>query len=226
MSNRRGRRCSAPRPARRRVRGFTLLEVLAAVAILAIAYTTLGSGGLQGLQQEGEARRRLQASLLADGAIAEIESAIAAGTTPPVGEEETERDGYRLLVSVAPFTLVVPEPQTAGGGKRLGNAQSRLGGDRSAERFAPGESLLGPSGAGRGGESALRRITVRVVWDEGFGERSATRTTFALDAEAAAATIQGLAQAAANAAATAQPNNPLGGADRANPGGSPLQRGR
>ncbi|MCU0669497.1 MAG: prepilin-type N-terminal cleavage/methylation domain-containing protein [Myxococcota bacterium] len=199
------------------MRGFTLLEVLAAVAILAIAYTTLGSSGLQGLQQEGEARRRLQASLLADATIAEIESAIEAGTAPPVGEEETESEDYRIQVSVEPFTLVVPEVEAGGGGKRLGNAQSRLGGERSSAQAAPGESLLGPSGAGRGGQSPLRRIAVRVVWDEGFGERVAARTTFALDGEAAAATIQALAQAAANAQDAAQPNNPLGGADPVDP---------
>jgi prepilin-type N-terminal cleavage/methylation domain-containing protein len=199
------------------LRGFTLLEVLAAVAILAIAYTTLGSSGLQGLQQEGEARRRLQASLLADATIAEIESAIEAGTAPPVGEEETESEDYRIQVSVEPFTLVVPEVEAGGGGKRLGNAQSRLGGERSSAQAAPGESLLGPSGAGRGGQSPLRRIAVRVVWDEGFGERVAARTTFALDGEAAAATIQALAQAAANAQDAAQPNNPLGGADPVDP---------
>lgn len=206
--------------------GFTLLEVLAAVAILAIAYTTLGSTGLQGLQHEGEARRRLEASLLADAAIAEIESAIDAGTAPPVGDEETEQDGYRIQVSVQPFRLVVPEPLAERGGKRLGNAQSRLGGDRSGERVAPGESLLGPSAAGRGGNSPLRRIDVHVVWDEGFGERTTTRTTFALDAEAAAATIQALAQAAAEGAAPTQPNNPLGGAGPGNPGAAPLERGR
>lgn len=205
--------------------GFTLLEVLAAVAILAIAYTTLGSSGLQGLQQEGEARRRLEASLLADAAIAQVESAIEAGTAPPVGEEESESDGYRIQVSVEPFTLAVPEPQAAHGGKRLGNAQSRLGGDRSTEPAAPGSSLLGPSGAGRGGESPLRRIAVRVVWDEGFGERVASRTTFALDAEAAAETLQGLAQAAAQNQ-PAQPNNPLGGTDTPVPGGAPLEQGR
>lgn len=199
------------------MRGFTLLEVLAAVAILAIAYTTLGSSGIQGLQQEGEARRRLRASLLADARIAEIESAIEAGTAPPVGEEETESEDYRIQVLVEPFTLVVPELEVGGGGKRLGNAQSRLGGDRSAAQDAPGESLLGPSGAGRGGQSPLRRIAVRVVWDEGFGERVAARTTFALDGEAAAATIQALAQAAANAQDAAQPNNPLGGADPVDP---------
>jgi len=199
------------------LRGFTLLEVLAAVAILAIAYTTLGSSGLQGLQQEGEARRRLQASLLADAAIAEIESAIEAGTAPPVGEKESENEDYRILVSVEPFTLVVPEGEAGGGGKRLGNAQSRLGGDRGAGQVAPGNTLLGPSGAGRGGQSPLRRIAVRVVWDEGFGERFAARTTFALDGEAAAATIQAPTQAAANTQGAAQPNNPLGGADPVDP---------
>ena len=219
MWSRRRDRSGAPRG--RRGDGFTLLEVLAAVAILAIAYSQLGSSGIQGLQHEGEARRRILASLLADSLMTEIESMIETGAAPPIGEDEEERDGFRITRKVEPFTVDVPEEQGPGG-KRIGKARSRLGGDKgAAPQPTAGPSLLGGE-KGRGAASPLRRIEVRVAWDEGFGERSTARVTYALDGEAAAPTLQGLAQAAVQQqqAAGTQP------AVDTNPGESPLEEGR
>jgi prepilin-type N-terminal cleavage/methylation domain-containing protein len=176
-------------------RGFTLLEVLAAVALLAIAYSQLGSSGIQGLQHEGEARRRIEASLYADAVMTEIESSLESGAAPKVGEEEREEEDFRITVAVEPFTLVVPELESEGGGKRLGDAKSRLGGSQgTAAQPAAGPSLLGGD---RGSQPPLRKIAVRVAWDEGFGERVVTRVTYALDAEAASGTVGALSQAAA-----------------------------
>lgn len=177
--------------------GFTLLEVLAAVAILGIAYAQLGQSGIMGLQHEGEARRRIHASLLADSVLTELESMIEAGTAPPIGTDEREEEGFRIAIAVDAFTLDVPEEEQAG--NRLSNARSRLGGDEAAApQPVAGPSLLG--GGGPGATSPLRAISVEVAWDEGFGERSVRRTTYALDPEAAAGTLQGLAQGAAAAA--------------------------
>ena len=53
--------------------GFTLIEVLGAVAILAILYTTLATVAIRGLRSEGESRRMLEASLLADWQLSEFE---------------------------------------------------------------------------------------------------------------------------------------------------------
>ncbi len=194
--------------------GFTLLEVLAAVAILGIAYIALGSSGIQGLQYEGEARRRLEASLLADSVLAEIEAGIEAGGAPALGEDEREADGFKIAVAIAPFSIVVPDEQGKNG-KRLGNARSRLGGSGAQAQQAaiPGPSLLG-DGSGPGAASPLRRIDVSVVWNEGFGERSVSRTTFALDAEAARPTLDAIAQSQAAAQGQRQQPaapNPLGG---------------
>ena len=188
--------------------GFTLLEVLAAVAILGIAYIALGSSGIQGLQYEGEARRRLEASLLADRVLADIETELELEwhLTPPLGDDEREDGDFEIAVKVAPFSIVVPDEQGKGG-KRLGAARSRLGGsDAQAQQPAiPGESLLG--GGGPGSFSPLRRIDVHIVWNEGFGERSVSRTTFALDPEAARPTLDAIAQAQA-AARGQQPQQP------------------
>jgi hypothetical protein len=198
------------------------LEVLAAVALLAIAYSQLGASGIQGLQHEGEARRRLQASLLADTVMADIESGIEAGAAPQLGEEESEQHGFHVSVSVEPFALEVPEDDAGEDGNRLGRARSRLGGDAGAPEPLPGPSLLGAKASGPGVASPLRRIVVLVTWEEGFGERSAVRTTYALDGEAASGTLGAIG----DAAAAAQANNPLGGGDTGAPDGTPLERGR
>jgi len=194
--------------------GFTLLEVLAAVAILGMAYIALGSSGIQGLQHEGEARRRLEASLLADSVLFDIEDTLGWGVTPPLGDDEREDGDFKIAVKVAPFSIVVPDEQGKGG-KRLGDARSRLGGsDAQAQQPAiPGQSLLG--GGGPGAASPLRRIDVKIVWNEGFGERSVSRTTFALDSDAARETLNTIAQSlvAAKGQQPQQPAapNPLGG---------------
>jgi prepilin-type N-terminal cleavage/methylation domain-containing protein len=198
---------------------FTLLEVMAAVAILALSYTTLASSGIIGLQREGEARRRIEASLVADGVLAEIETGIEAGGAPPLGREEREFDGFRVDVEITSFSIEIPEEEGPGG-QRLSHARSRLQGDQEqAQDVIPGPSLLGGDGPS-GAVSPLRRIDVRVVWDEGFGEREVSRTTFALDPEAAGPTIDAIEQAQAAAAsagaAPAQPGapNPLGGGNQ------------
>ena len=46
--------------------GFSLFEVLAAVAILALTVTMLARGAIQGMGYEGDASRRFTASLIAD----------------------------------------------------------------------------------------------------------------------------------------------------------------
>ena len=201
--------------------GFTLLEVLAAVAILGIAYIALGSSGIQGLQYEGEARRRLEASLLADRVLAEIETELELEwhMTPPLGDDEREEGDFKIAVRVEPFSIVVPEEQR-NGGKRLGDARSRLGGSggQAQKPVIPGPSLLG-DGSGPRAVSPLRRIDVSIVWNEGFGERSVSRTTFALDPDSARGTLDAIAQSL-TAAKGQQPQrpsapNPLGGG---NPG--------
>ena len=184
--------------------GFTLLEVMAAVALLGTVYTVLGGAGIQGLQHEGESRRRIQASLVADMLLAELEAGADAGQLPPPGKEERHRDPFTVQIEVAPLDLTVPDdpnplPQPAVGGAQT----SGLGGNPSSLPKELASSLLHGEG---NTPSPLRRITVRVGWTEGWGDRSVVRTTYALDAQAAQQVLSALdASAAAAAPAAAAP---------------------
>jgi prepilin-type N-terminal cleavage/methylation domain-containing protein len=184
---------------RSRSEGFTLLEVMAAVAVLALVYTVLARTGILGLQHEGEAERRLQASLLADLKLEEIETALEAGTPPQVGEEESQVDDFVVVVSVSPFDLVLPEVEEP-------RKESRAGEPRRPGRSLRDVQQLGPSllVGERGQPSPLRRIDVRVGWLEGFGERSVVRTTFGLDPVAAQEALAAL-DASAEAQSGSQP---------------------
>ena len=195
-----------------------MLEVLAAVAILGIAYITLGSSGIQGLQHEGEARRRFLASLRADSELSDIEAGLEAGVAQELGTREREEGDFKIEVEIAAFPLDFPE-EKGEGGKRLGNARSRLGGSdaQAPQPVIPGPSLLGGE-RGPGAVSPLRKIDVRILWNEGFGERAVSRTTFALDREAARGTLDAIAQSQAAAKGQQQQNptapNPLGGGEQ------------
>lgn len=177
-----------------RTRGFTLLEVMAAFALLAIAYTTLGGAGAQSLQKEGEAARRLDASLLADRVLEGLEAAFEQGAAPPLGEEERTEGLYTVAIRVAPWEPVIPERERPRALERS---------ERRARR--PGESIRDDEGASlgpsllhgeRGQPGPLRRVDVVVSWDEGWSQARVVRTTFGLDPEAAAASLEALGAAA------------------------------
>ena len=151
--------------------GFTLLEVLVAVGVLGLLYTVLAGIAMQGLRAEGESGRELRASLLADRALAELETSGDFRAAPPV---EREEEDFAVTVEVGPFELELPA--------------SRRRGERANE---PAASLIhgGPGSPA----SPLRRIEVIVSWSEGVFEREVRRTSFALDPEAAAPILESLA---------------------------------
>jgi prepilin-type N-terminal cleavage/methylation domain-containing protein len=159
--------------------GFTLLEVMAAVAVLGIVYVVLARGAMQGLQIEGDAGRRLRASLLADRILNDLELELAAGSAPRVGESETSEEEFAVVVEVSPFDVASILPATEEGEASAAPTSSK--------------ELLAPSR--RGGVPTLLSITVRVAWIEGVSEREVTRTSFAFDAEAAAPLLEGIGDA-------------------------------
>ena len=142
--------------------GFTLLEVMAAVAVLGVLYVTLAGVAIQGLQNQGESRRRLEASLLADEYMIELEAQFDGTPLPEIEREETDERGY--LITVEP-----PKPLPR-------SALEAAGANEASPVIFPGADE----------DSGLYEISVVVSWQEAGRERRVQRTTYAFDAEAVA----------------------------------------
>ena len=144
---------------------FTLLEVLAAVAILGILYVVLADVAIQGLRSEGRSRRRMEASLLADLALSEIEIEIETGALPELGHlAEREQDIFRVNREDRPYRIPLL--------------------DESAEV----ESGTGSPPEG-GILASLREIELTVTWLEGMDELKVVRTTYIFDTVAASSQL-------------------------------------
>lgn len=152
-------------------RGFTLFEVLGAVALLAIVYSTLATVAIRGVRSESESRRTLEASLRADWELAQFELQIDGGGVPELGTRESEEgeDGLIVTWEVTPFT-----PQ--------------FGGAFPADLFAVDSVVSGGSGglaelfeSSDAGAPPFLQILLTVSWQEGAFQRSVTRTAYMVD---------------------------------------------
>jgi prepilin-type N-terminal cleavage/methylation domain-containing protein len=158
-------------------RGFTLFEVLGAVAILAILYTTLSTVAIRGLRSEGESRRMLEASLLADWELSAFELELQTGAAPEIGiTKSEEQDGFTVTWEVTPFQTNIFK--TALEKEQEKNAAN------PAAQTAPVPT--GQTGATDAIAPPFLRVELRVSWFEAGNERSVTRTIFAVDEDAAA----------------------------------------
>jgi len=182
---------------RRAERGLTLLEVLGAVALLGILYTVLAGSTIDGLRSEGESRRRLAASLLADERMAEIELSLGSGAAPPLGSTSEEEDGFTVVTEVRAFEPPPPrKDDESPSGEPRSLAARRAAADReeAPSLFAKPASPTTPP--------ALRSIDVVVRWEEGSDEREVRRTTYALDAEAIGTAFDSIADIQSERGAT------------------------
>jgi prepilin-type N-terminal cleavage/methylation domain-containing protein len=141
---------------------FTLLEVMAAVAVVAIVFSTLARVASEGLRSQGISKRRLEASLLADSQLSEIEIQLAGGIAPEIGESELEEGPFMIIVRVTSFDIGSAIPESG-----FGDA------DPSSEATLAG--VLGDE------VSPIRAIEVAVTWLEGLDEYSVIRNTFGID---------------------------------------------
>jgi len=157
--------------------GFTLIEVLGAVAILAILYTTLSTVAIRGLRSEGESRRMLEASLLADWELSEFELELQTGAAPEIGiTRSEEEDGFTVTWEVAPLQTKIF--------KTASEKEQELDAATLVAQTAP--VPIGQAGAPDAGAPAFLQVELRVSWLEAGNERSVTRTIFAVDEDAAA----------------------------------------
>lgn len=170
---------------------MTLLEVLAAVVVVGITYVVVFFPALsESLHREGENKRRIRATLLADETLVGIEAEVERGLVPRNGLEEREVDEFSVEVETAPLFLELPAAERD-------NPYQGRGTD-------PNGLLGSPT---RPNSSTLRRIDVRVRWIEGFSDREVGRTTFAFDPSSAQAALQSLIDAAVEDALDAPPDD-------------------
>jgi prepilin-type N-terminal cleavage/methylation domain-containing protein len=166
----------------RRGAGFTLLEVLAAVLVIGMSFTLVARANIDALRAEGIAARRLEASLLADRTVAELEAQAVISTAPAVGRDERDAGDYRIEIEIAPLELTL-EPLPP----ELGEAASL------ADRPGAPTFLAAPQ---QGAVTPLRHIRVAVVWDDGTGEDRVVRNTFLFDAESVSSYLASISDAA------------------------------
>jgi len=156
--------------------GFTLFEVLGAVAILAILYTTLSTVAIRGLRSEGESRRMLEASLLADWELIGFElDYLEKGEAPVIGiTDNEEQDGFTVTWEVTPFQTQI----------------FKTASEKERERDATNPDAqtvpVGQAGPTDTVDPPFLRVELRVSWFEAGNERSVTRTIYAVDEDAAA----------------------------------------
>lgn len=180
---------------RRASAAFTLLEVMMAIAILAMCLTAIYSSEGGAVRMAGRSRRLGIATLLARCKMGEIEEQVAEEGLPALFDsgsdeccEEGEVDGYtckwEIVPIVLPETMFAPEDGASGNGAGGGGA-SML--DQLAANKEQGGSLDPATVLAGGGaeglasmalgfvfpilkpafEQQIRRATVVVEWHEG-----------------------------------------------------------
>lgn len=142
-----------------RERGFTLIEVMAAVAILAIALLSLLRANNQTIYLKAHARDITTATLLAQERLALLH------LDPNALEEESEGDfGDRF--PAWRWTVTAEEVATPFDYAGLDPVQAVSGTEPPAE----GSAQPRPSGSGQEESETLYKLTLTVLWPDGVSE--------------------------------------------------------
>lgn len=175
------------RRARLRRLGFTLLEVLVAVAILGLSLSSIFSSEAGAIKVANRARRTSYATVLARCKLGEIEEKVMKEGLPAISAEDTDEccegaeiEGFTCEWSIE--RIVLPDQVEEEGGV--------LEDDEGSDPLAgvTAESLM-EGGGGMGGlsemamsmaypvlkttiEEQVRRVTVSVHWQEGSRDHS------------------------------------------------------
>jgi hypothetical protein len=169
--------------------GLTLLEVLAAAMIFAMVMTVLIGTSSTAVHNVGMSARRLEANLVADSLLADLEIQMKEGLAPEIEEDEFEHEHYSVRMLRTDF-VSDEGANPAGTLADPGDAQIRI-----ATMLGPGLPEVAKH---------LKQYDIEVGWIEQDGPQSVNRTTFAFDWQLAAIEYSDLfAQGGSNIAATA-----------------------
>jgi len=149
-----------------RKRGFTLIEVMAAVLVLGLLYTVLASAAMRGLRAEGTDRRRADAAMIADRELSALEAELASGAALEDGLVQHEQEPYIVRLDVEPVDVLAMLPRDL------------LKGVARPDPKAP--SVLHDER----GQSRVHRVSVVVAWDEAGEPDQVERITYAFDTSA------------------------------------------
>lgn len=153
--------------------GFTLLEVLAAVAILGILYSVLATVAIQSVRTQGINDRRLRAGIVADRALTEVEASLLNGVFPELGTEESEEGDFAISTEVLEWNAFEAD--------QLERPPPSIGPGADPDPSAPSNTLSLVATEATDLVDMLATIRVTVSWLDGDDEMAVTRTTFALD---------------------------------------------
>jgi len=178
MITRRPYRRPAPR------RGFTLLEVMVAVAVMALAMGVMVEVEGHAIEKTNDAKYYTVATLLLRGKILDVQQTLREegyGDFVNVLEGDFSEEGYPEFRWAARVRkLEVPIPSSAGGEKA--NQATEGSGGLSLATLAP---ML--QNVGSVLENSVRELEVRVLWMDGKYQRHVAVVTHVVSREALAA---------------------------------------
>ncbi len=176
----------APFPRSRRNAGLTLLEVLAAAMIFAMVMTVLVGTSSTAVHRSGQASKQLEANLVADAFLADLEIQINQRIAPVIEEADSNRDDF--TIQVQRVSLLGEATDGSGIGLNgFGDADAGSGAGEIAGLLAGDLPEV---------VKHLYQYDLNVSWVDSSGVQSVTRTTFAFDWQAAALEFAELFQGA------------------------------
>ncbi len=225
----------------RRARGFSLLEVMIAMSILAGALTWITVGVARNIKSENHAKLITSATFLARHKMNDVEddlyekgfSDFEKELSGPFPERGFERFSWKVVVDK--IELPTSEQVQSIMGK-ANDAKAALTGDQTPPSTPTTPESQSPMTAGIATmssqyglikdvlESGIRRVTVQVLWMEGSRAQDVTVVTYYTDPRRVDQAVGGLAQlgAAASAAGGGTSSNgattPSTGPSAAKPG--------
>lgn len=170
---------SAPVLSADRERGFTLLEVIIALAIMVMAFASILSVESGAIRASEKTRQLNVIAMLAKNKMVETEYAIEGKSFEEVKKEESGTfeapyDSYRWkkVIKEIEFPNLALSSSAGGDGKSAGSASEGGG-------FADTMTKL----VSKFFSKAIREVTITIFWKQGSGEQTFSLSTYWVDLE-------------------------------------------